>query len=180
VAKAPRRKLKVFQARFGFHDSVVAAPSQAAALRAWGVRQNLFAEGQARLADDPVAEAAARARPEIPLRRAVGSAGPFDLTSRAGPAMPGGPRRKTAKARSSSKPAAPRPPPDRSDLDAAEAALHALDEQRRLEAAELRRRQADLDRDLAERRAAYVAGRKTASAAVEAARKAYRKAGGRA
>ena len=35
-------KLKVSQAQFGFFDTVVAAPSQAAALRAWGVNQNLF------------------------------------------------------------------------------------------------------------------------------------------
>jgi hypothetical protein len=53
MAKAPGRKLKVFQAQFGFHDSVVAAPSQTAALRAWGTRQNLFGEGQARLTEDP-------------------------------------------------------------------------------------------------------------------------------
>ena len=41
------RKLKVFQAQFGFYDTIVAAPSQAAALRAWGVNQNLFASGEA-------------------------------------------------------------------------------------------------------------------------------------
>jgi hypothetical protein len=32
-------KLKVFQAQFGFYDTVVTAPSQAAALCAWGVSQ---------------------------------------------------------------------------------------------------------------------------------------------
>jgi hypothetical protein len=37
---------KVFQAQFGFYDTVVAAPSQVAALRAWGIHQNLFAGGQ--------------------------------------------------------------------------------------------------------------------------------------
>ena len=46
------RRLKVYQAQFGFHDSVVAAPSQAAALRAWETHQNLFADGEARLATD--------------------------------------------------------------------------------------------------------------------------------
>ena len=55
-----RPRLKVFQARFGFHDSVVAAVSQAAALRAWGVHQNLFADGQASITNDPRAVEAAR------------------------------------------------------------------------------------------------------------------------
>nr|MBA3810869.1 cell envelope biogenesis protein TolA [Caulobacteraceae bacterium] len=79
MAKAVKRKLKVFQAQFGFHDSVVAAPSQAAALRAWGTHQNLFADGQARIANDAKAVAAARAHPETPLRRAVGSSDAFAL-----------------------------------------------------------------------------------------------------
>lgn len=61
MAKAP--KLKVFQAHFGFYDTIVAAPSQAAALRAWGVHQNVFADGQAKLTTD---EAAVAARPRTP------------------------------------------------------------------------------------------------------------------
>ncbi len=71
------RKLKVFQAQFGFYDTVVAAPSQAAALRAWGVNQNLFASGEAKAATDEAAIAAATAHPETPLRRAVGSTEPL-------------------------------------------------------------------------------------------------------
>jgi len=38
-----KRKLKVFQAQLGFYDTVVAVPGRAAALRAWGVHQDLFA-----------------------------------------------------------------------------------------------------------------------------------------
>src|SRR5438128_297977 len=77
VARA--RKLKVFQAQIGFYDTVVAAPSQAAALRAWGIRQNLFADGLARTTDEPQAVEAALANPETPLRRAVGSSDRFSL-----------------------------------------------------------------------------------------------------
>jgi hypothetical protein len=179
VAKAAGRRLKVFQAQFGFHDSVVAAPSQAAALRAWGVRQNLFAEGQARLADDPAAVAAAQAHAGIPLRRAIGSTGAFERQVNALPRVPDAPQPKTAKAASSPKRVATRPPADRSDLDRAEAALRALDEERAGETAGLAQRQADLDREMAQRKATYVAGRKAAAAAVAMARKAYRKAGGR-
>ena len=47
------RKLKVFQAQFGCYDTVVAAAGQAAALRAWGTRQNLFASGGANLISNP-------------------------------------------------------------------------------------------------------------------------------
>jgi hypothetical protein len=73
LAKPKARKLKVFQAQFGFYDTVVAAPSQAAALRAWGTRQNLFASGDAKVVTDEAAVAAATAQPETPLRRAIGS-----------------------------------------------------------------------------------------------------------
>jgi hypothetical protein len=58
------RKLKVFQAQFGFYDTVVAAPSRAAALHAWGSRQDLFANGQAKVTTD---EAAVAAAPTIPV-----------------------------------------------------------------------------------------------------------------
>lgn len=41
MAKAKRnRKLKVYRTPIGFHDAYVAAPSQKAALEAWGVETN--------------------------------------------------------------------------------------------------------------------------------------------
>ena len=70
-------RLKVFQARLGFHDSVVATTSRPKALAAWGVRQDLFAEGMAGETDDPEAVAAAVAQPETPLLRPVGGKGRF-------------------------------------------------------------------------------------------------------
>ncbi len=45
MAKA--QKLKVFRTPIGFHDAYVAAPSQKAALEAWGSDANLFASGAA-------------------------------------------------------------------------------------------------------------------------------------
>jgi hypothetical protein len=65
------RKLMVFQSQFGFYDTVVAASSQAAALRAWGTHQNLL-PAAARVTTDEAAMAAALDHPEVPLRRAVG------------------------------------------------------------------------------------------------------------
>jgi hypothetical protein len=71
MAPAKARKLKVYQAPFGFHESVVAAPSQTAALRAWGSHQNLFAEGLAKVTTESAAVEAALKHPETPLRRAI-------------------------------------------------------------------------------------------------------------
>ena len=85
---AAPRKLKVFQAQIGFYDTVVAASSQPAALRAWGMRQDLFASGHAKLAEDPQAIEAARAHPETPLKRAVGSTDAFALEAAHLPDVP--------------------------------------------------------------------------------------------
>jgi hypothetical protein len=132
VAKAPGRKLKVFQAQFGFYDTVVAAPSQAAALRAWGTHQNLFASGEATLTTDEAAIRAAIAHPETPLRRAVGSTDAFALEPTSLPKVPNVPKTAATKPAVKPKPAAPpRPAADRSKLDSAETALGQLDDRRK-------------------------------------------------
>jgi hypothetical protein len=180
MTKAPGRKLKVFQAQFGFYDTVVAAPSRAAALRAWGVHQNLFASGEATVTTDEAAVAAATAHPETPLRRAVGSSDPFALEPASLPEVPDAPKKATVKPPAKPKAAEPaRPPADRSKLDAAEKALWVLDEGRKREEAELRRAQDELDTRIGAAQSAYVEARKAATATVAEARGAYRKAGGR-
>jgi soluble cytochrome b562 len=178
LAKKPTRRLKVFQTQLGFYDSVVAAPSQAAALRAWGVKQNLFADGQARIIDEPKAVAAARAHPETPLRRAVGSADPFVLEPTGLPDIPDLPRPERAKARRAGKAARPTAPADRTALDAAEAALRKLDDDRERQEQKFHLQAKRLDDAREAARNANLAARKAATAAVEAARRAYRKAGG--
>ena len=178
-AEAKPRRLKVYKAVFGFHESVVAAPNQAAALEAWGVRQNLFAEGQASVEDDEAAVEAARAHPELPLRRAVGSTDAFT----AQPDPPPEPRPARAKPKLAleppPKPKSPKPPADRSLLDAAEQALAGLAEERkRGEEAFLRRQTAlETERDDAKRR--WKSQRKSLERAVDQARRAYREAGGK-
>lgn len=174
------RRLKVFEARIGFYDTVVAAPSQAAALRAWGVHQNLFAAGEARVATDEAAIAAATAHPETPLRRAIGSRDAFALEPSSLPKVPDAPKTKATKPAAKPKPAKPPPPPaDRAKLDAAEAALKTLDEVRKREEAALARDQDELDARREAAQGAYVEARKAATAKVVEARGAYRKAGGR-
>jgi hypothetical protein len=164
MAKARAGRLKVFQAQFGFHDTVLAVPSQAQALRVWGTRQNLFAEGQAKPAQDPDAIAAALAHPGVLLKRPAGSDAAFKADSAALPRVPE--RRKR--------------PADRTKLTAAEAALRKLAAMRERQEAALRRRQEKLEAEIAKAQAAYDAARKAATAAVVAAQQAYRKAGGEA
>lgn len=174
------RKLKVFQAQFGFYDTVVAASSQAAALRAWGTHQNLFASGEAKLATDEAAVAAAQAHPETVLRRAVGGTGSFELEPTSLPKVPDAPKRAKAAPTAKTKPAkAALSPADRTALDKAEAALHDVDDARKREEADLRRRREALEQAEGEAQAAYVVARKAATAKVVEVRKAYRAAGGR-
>lgn len=174
------RRLKVFQAQIGFYDTVVAVPSQPAALKAWGLRQDLFASGHAKVAEDPQAIAAALEHPDIPLKRAVGSGDPFELeaTPKAKAPPPSGidrPRKARAKA---AKPP-PKPPADRGPLDAAQSALEALEAAWARDEAALIRRREELEAEITEARAAHADARKAARAAIAEARSAYRKAGGR-
>ena len=179
MARAKGRRLKVFQVHLGFFDTVVAAPSQTAALRAWGTHQNLFADGLARETDDAQAVAAALAHPEIPLRRAVGSTDPFALEPVNLPKVPDVP--KAAKPRAKAGPVAPRgPPTDRSALDHAEAVLRKLDDDRKTEEAQFRLRQEELDGERKAAQAAYVDRHKSVTKTVADARAAYRKASGEA
>lgn len=173
------RKLKVFQTQLGFYDTVVAAASQAAALRAWGVNQNLFASGEAKVTTDTAAVAAATANPETPLRRAVGSSDPFALEPTGLPSVPDAPRTPAGKPAAKAKPSAPaRPPADRSKLNVAEKALRELDERRKRQEADFRREAEDLETRRAAAQSAYVEARKAATTKVVDARTAYRKAGG--
>jgi type IV secretory pathway VirB10-like protein len=172
-----RRKLKVFQAQFGFYDTVVAATSQAAALRAWGTHQNLFTSGEARVATDATAVAAALEHPETPLRRAVGSGEPFSLEPTGLPKLPDSPNKQ--KPREKAKPEPPRrQAADRSKLDAAEAALRELNERRKQEEAEFRRAEEALEARRTAAQQLFVKARRQAEAEMLAAREDYDKAGG--
>jgi len=67
-------KLKVFVTSDGLTDYVVATSSRPKALAAWGVHQDLFAQGAAREVDDPALVKAALAQPGEVLERRAGSA----------------------------------------------------------------------------------------------------------
>lgn len=176
-------RLKVYQASFGFRDSVVAAPNQKAALQAWGARQNLFAEGLARVVDDPEASKAALAHPGVPLSRPVGSAGAFALESNELPKVPSAPGSQTkgsAPAPSKAARAAPpKPVADRTPLDAAEAALRQIEDRRRAVEDDFHARLQKLEQARAAALGDVEARAAAAREKVESARRAYRDAGGR-
>ncbi|HWF00283.1 MAG TPA: hypothetical protein VG248_10845 [Caulobacteraceae bacterium] len=181
MAKGAR--LKVYQAPFGFHESVVAAPNQKAALAAWGAHQNLFALGEAAEAEDPAAIAAALAAPGTPLARPLGSDGAFLLDPER-PDLPAAPRadrvgRRAGKGpRRAAAPAKAPPRPDRRPLDRAEQWLGSLEEQKAGALAELDRRRKALETEAAGRALQLDQRIAKARSELERARKAYRAAGG--
>lgn len=67
-------KLKVFRTTIGFHDAYVAAPSRAAALRAWGAGTDLFAMGAAEEVTEPELTAKPLADPGTVIKRSRGTA----------------------------------------------------------------------------------------------------------
>lgn len=132
MAKERSRRLKVYRTAIGFHDAYVAAPSQKAALEAWGSDVNLFARGAAEEETDESLTREPLARPgevvkllrgtEAEQLRALGK-GPAKGKHR--PARPAV-RRK-------------RPPrPSRAAVDKAESALEQAKERHREALAELR------------------------------------------
>jgi hypothetical protein len=60
-------RFRIYKTRIGFHDWVVAAPNQKAALKAWDVRENLFAQGAAEAVHDEEAVELAMRRPGVPV-----------------------------------------------------------------------------------------------------------------
>ena len=176
-------RLKVFKAQMGFYESVVAAPSQKAALDAWGTHQNLFQNGMAAVTDEAAAVKAATAKPGVALRRPAGSKSGFEEASETLPKLPPGPRRKPetkGKTGKTAEPKAPPPPPDRSDLDAAEKALETIEAEHQAKRAELDRARQALDAQALDLEREHRAKRKDAERALDAARRAYDRASAKA
>lgn len=145
------RKLKVFRTPIGFHDAYVAAPSQKAALKAWGADVDLFARGTAELIEDDKLTREPLAHPGQVIRRVRGSteehlaalAAQQQPTTRLRNTEPAPDTKKATKRRATK----PKPRPSRTKLDAAETAL--ADAQARHEKAEqaLRERERALERE---------------------------------
>src|SRR4029453_8637489 len=67
------RRLKTYRTSSCFFELAVAAPSMKAAAEAWGSRTHVFNQGFAKETHDPAIVAATMARPDVFLRRPVGS-----------------------------------------------------------------------------------------------------------
>lgn len=155
----PRKQnLKVFRTPIGFHDAYVAAPSQRAALEAWGSDRNLFAAGGAERVEDPELMREPLANPGKVIRRLRGTAAEqFAALPRNKPrhsaktvGATSASASKEAKPSPKAKPSPPpkpKPRPDRTPLEAAEAALAEAEQRYRSQRGELARRQAELDRE---------------------------------
>ncbi|WBH17642.1 hypothetical protein [Sphingomonas radiodurans] len=135
-------KLKVYRTPAGFYDAYVAAPSQKAALAAWGSDANLFTRGLAEIVSDPELTAEPLANPGAVIRRmrtAEDEPEAAPTTKRPGKAAAApAPKRK------------PKPKPSRAALDDAEAAIEAAETRQ----AEERRAQKSAEEALAAKRRA--------------------------
>jgi len=173
------RQLKVFRAHLGFFDTIVAAPSRKAALEAWGVRQDLFAEGEAAVSDDKAEIAAATANPGVVLRRTAGSKGEYRADADVEAVrLPPAPRRAEPRTKAGRTKAAPNPepkPPDRSRVIAAEAALRDLEAERKRALERLEQRRAALAEEIQAARSDLDERLKAAKAELAAARQDLRR-----
>ena len=148
--------LKVYRTPIGFHDAYVAAPSQKAALAAWGADANLFARGVAEVVTDPALTAEPLARPGEVVKRLRGSAAeqlaaaPPVRRKQAAEAEPEPSKpRRAVKSVTTPKPAPP-PRPSHDEVEAAEASLAQADARHR----DAERALAQEEAALAERRRA--------------------------
>jgi hypothetical protein len=143
------RRLKVFRTPIGFHDAYVAAPSQKAALEAWGADANIFAQGIAEEVTDPKLMEAPLANPGKVVKRTRGSAdehfAELDRAPRKKAAKTNESEGKVVELRPKAKPK-PKPKPSRDELDAAEEALEKAERKQREKLREIDEAMRDLER----------------------------------
>jgi hypothetical protein len=149
------RALKVYRLTIGFHDAYVAAPSQKAAVEAWGSDKDVFARGQAELVADPALTEEPLARPGTVIKRLRASAAE-QVAALDREASPATRRRSRPSAEPEPKPKAklkpppkPKPRPSRARLDSAEQALAEADARHRAALETLAEREAALARERA-------------------------------
>lgn len=160
-------RLKVFVTRIGIRDWAVAVSSQKAALKAWDVRENLFATGAAKETQDPAAITAAMKNPgvPVPVREAI-------LKIPEGSNVVRLPTRKREAARALPPPP-PKPKRDRSKLDAAELALARYEREAKKARADMERRRRLLEDELAAEEAELQREKRALEKKVEKARRNY-------
>jgi hypothetical protein len=139
---ARNAKLKVFRTPIGFHDAYIAAPSQKAAMQAWGTDKDLFARGEAELVTDPALTAEPLASPGKVIKRLRGTAA--EHIASLPDEKPAGRPKKTKAAPKEQSERGPRP--SREELEAAERALADAERRHTQQLEELAEREAELAR----------------------------------
>lgn len=179
MAKARKAKLKVFRTPIGFHDAYVAAPSQKAALEAWGSGTNLFAAGAAELVTDPKLTREALARPGEVIRVVRGSVdehvralGKVKKRAKDGPTPDPSPEREGRKAERKAR----GPRPSSAAVDRAEKALERAEGRQRAELEKLKAEQQAIERRRRELERKHRTERDDLRRAVDEARERYRAA----
>jgi hypothetical protein len=135
-------QLKVFRTAIGFHDAYVAAPSQKAAMEAWGSDKGLFARGEAELVTDPALTAEPLASPGKVIKRLRGTAA--EHIAALPDEKPAGRAKKKIVPKEEPKRG---PRPSRDDLEAAESALASAQRRHAEELKALAEREAELERE---------------------------------
>ena len=177
MAKA--KKLKVFRTAIGFHDAYVAAPSQKAALEAWGSDTNLFARGAAELVTEPALTKAPLERPGEVIK--VSRGGAAEQIRALGKSPPKAKRRAAANdhgdeeaaTKSTSKPRKRGPRPSRAMLERAEGALERADEKHREQVAAIKAEIEAIERRRRKLEAGHRSERERLGQRVDAARDDY-------
>ena len=140
--------LKTYRTAIGFHDAYVAAPSQKAALEAWGADGNLFAQGLAEVVTDPALTAEPLANPGKVIKRTRGN-----LSDHIAALPKSSPLRKKKAETKAEPPPSPkpkrkaRPRPDRRPLAEAEKALADAERAQEAERRALAEKEAALRRE---------------------------------
>ncbi len=124
----------------GFHDAYVAAPSQKAAIEAWGSDKGVFARGEAEIVTDPALMAEPLASPGKVIKRLRGTAAEQIAALVPDEPVRPSPRAKTPKPK-------PVPRPSRARLEDAEKALAKAQERQSREMKALAEREAELARE---------------------------------
>ncbi|MGS1017007.1 hypothetical protein [Allosphingosinicella humi] len=157
-------KLKVYRTPIGFHDAYVAAPSQKAAIEAWGSDKDVFQRGRAELVTDPELAKEPLANPGKVIKRLRGTeaeqiaalgeteAAPSAPRRKPGPrsAARTGPRLSPGNGKTETKakpPPKPKPRPSRARLDEASQALAEAEARHEAALGALREREAALARE---------------------------------
>jgi hypothetical protein len=140
-------KLKTYRLPVGFHDAYVAAPSQKAAIEAWGSDRDVFQRKEAELVTDAKLAEEPLANPGKVIKRLRGTAAE-QIAALGETEKP--PSHKGGKEAATSKPSKPRkvtPRPSRAKLDEAEAALAEVEARHEEQLKALKEREAALARE---------------------------------